>query len=49
MRTNIAIVGLGPMGQRHYQACLKLRSVKIFLCDLNIDKIVNLKAEKNIA
>ena len=46
MKTNIAIVGLGPMGQRHYQACLKLRSVKLFLCDLNIDKMVNLKAEK---
>lgn len=46
MKTNIAIVGLGPMGQRHYQACLKLKSMRIFLCDLNREKIVNLKADK---
>jgi predicted dehydrogenase len=39
----IAIIGLGPMGQRHLQACKNLGFDKIFLCDLNIKKILEIQ------
>jgi predicted dehydrogenase len=46
MKINIGIIGLGPMGYRHYAACLKIKSSNILLCDLNFDRIKNLHAKK---
>lgn len=40
---SVGIIGLGPMGQRHFQACKKLFFSEIFLCDLDINKILQLQ------
>ena len=41
----IGIIGLGPMGMRHFKSCKKLKFRKIFLCDLDLNKILKIQKD----
>lgn len=43
MKEKIGLIGLGPMGMRHFKSCKNLGFKNIFLCDLKLNRVIKLQ------